>query len=247
MGLTPNDGKTGRTYTWGDEVFVSVTTVLGCLNKPALPGWAAREAANFVVNNFPVVSDLVGRRQKAAAVDLIKGSPWRARDKAADVGTTVHKAVEALIAGTEPDVTEEEIPFLVQFSKFIEAFKPEILVSEGTVFNRQYNYAGTMDLILRLDGKTWLVDVKSGKGIYPEYAMQVAAYARGDFIGMPDGTEEVMPIIDKGAILHLQRDSYHFVPVAIGKEVFESFLYCREMFRWQDDISHRVLLPEVRR
>ncbi len=56
-----------------------------------------------------------------------------------------------------------------------------------------------------------------------------------------------MPIIDKGAILHLQRDGYHFVPCAIGKEVFDSFLFCRELFRWQEGIAERALLPEMRR
>ncbi len=246
-GLTPNDSGSGRTYTWDNEVFVSVTTVLSCLNKPALPRWAAKSAAEFVVKEFPVVADLVGRNQKAAAIDLIKSAPWRQRDKAADVGTTVHKAVEALVAGHEPLVSEEEVPFLVQFAKFVEAFKPEILVSEGTIFNRQYNYAGTLDLICRIDGLNWLIDTKSGKGVYPEYAMQVAAYARGEFIGHQDGMEEPLPIIDKGAVLHLRPDGYHFIPVAIGKEVFDSFLYCREMFRFQDDIAHRCLMPEVRR
>lgn len=246
-GLTPNDSGNGRTYTWNDEVFVSVTTVLNCLNKPALPRWAAGSVAQFVASEFPVVADLIGRGQKSAAIDLMKGSPWRQRDKAADVGTAVHKVVEAVANGALPVVTEEEEAHLEHFVRFMEAFKPEILVSEGTIFNRKYNYAGTLDLILKFDGLTWLVDVKSGKGVYPEYAMQVAAYSRGEFIGMPDGTEELMPIIDKGAVLHLRPNGYHFVPVNIGKEVYESFLYCRELFRFTDDIAHRCLLPEIRR
>ena len=246
-GLTPNDAPTGRTYSWGDEVFVSVTTVLGVLNKPGLTGWAARSVAEYVVKEYPIVSDLIGRGQTRAAIDLMKGSPWRDRDKAADTGTNVHKAVEMLLLGEETGLTQDEFPFLNEFNKFLTAFQPEVVVSEGTIFNREYNYAGTLDLILKFDGLTWLVDVKSGKGVYPEYAMQVAAYSRGEFIGLPDGTEEVMPIIDKGAVLQLRPGGYHFVPVNIGKEVFESFLYCREMFRWQDTIADKALLPEIRK
>jgi hypothetical protein len=156
--------------------------------------------------------------------------------------------VEAIQQDAETfDCDEEVLPFIVQFAAWTERFKPEFLVSEGTIFNRKYNYAGTLDLICRIDGINWLIDVKSGKGVYPEFAMQIAAYARGDFIGHQDGTEEVMPIIDKGAVLHLQRDGYHFIPVSIGKDVFESFLYCRELFRWQEHIAETVIHPEIRR
>lgn len=252
MGLTPKDSRSGRVYEWDGQQYFSVTTILNVLNKPALPSWAAKSVAEYVVQNFSIVSDLVGQGQRAAAIDLMKGSPWRQRDQAADLGTAVHQAVEQLqsqkyvdpaLSALDPDV----IPFIDSFQAWYEHFKPEIIVSEGTVFNRKYDYAGTLDLIARIDGLTWLIDVKSGKGVYPEYAMQIAAYARGEFIGHHDGQEEVMPIIDKGAVLHLTKSGYHFLPVSITKEVFDSFLYARELFRWQDEIQHRAILPEVRR
>lgn len=247
MGLTPNDTKSGRTYTWDNEVYASVTTILGVLNKPALPGWAARSVAEYVTKNFDTISALVNTGQKKAAIDLMKGAPWRQRDTAADLGTAVHKAVESVQSGIIHPTLEDERPFIESFADWMLRFKPEIVVSEGTIFNRAYNYAGTLDLIAKIDGLNWLIDVKSGKGIYPEAAMQVCAYAHGEFIGHEDGTEEMLPIIDKGAILHLRRDGFSFVPASINKEVFDSFLYCRELFRWQEDIAHRVLMPEVRR
>lgn len=246
-GLTPNQGRSGRTYDWNGETYYSVTTILNVLNKPALPGWAAKSAAEFVVNNYAVVSNLIGEGQKAAAVDLIKGAPWRQRDKAADLGTSVHHAVEAIQGRDHEGWSEDVAPFMVSFLAWHDHFKPEILVSEGTIFNRAYDYAGTLDIIARIDGLNWLIDAKSGKGVYPEHALQIAAYAQGEFIGHQDGTEEVMPIIDKGAVLHLRPDGYHFVPVNIGKEVFDSFLFARELFRWTDDISQRAILPEVRK
>ena len=247
MGLTPNDSRSGRTYSWGDETFVSVTTVLGCLNKPALTGWAARETAQYAVDNIGMVNDLIGKGQNKAAVDLLKGAPWRKRDTAADIGTLVHSVIEHSISGTVMDIPTDALLQLEYFMEWQDHFKPKILVSEGTIFNRTYNYAGTLDIVATIDNLNWLIDVKSGSGVYPEYAMQCAAYARGEFLGMPNGIEEPMPIIDKAAILHIRPNGYHFVPVSISKEVFESFLYCREMFRWQDDIAHRAILPEVRR
>jgi hypothetical protein len=247
MGLTPTDTDQGRTYTWGDDVYASVTTILGVLNKPALPRWAANAAAKFAVDNQNTIAQLIEQGQWRAAVDLIKGAPWRQRDKAAEVGTLVHHMIDNLHTGIEVEIPAEALQQVTHFVNWVEHFKPKILVSEGTIFNRVYDYAGTLDIVAHIDGLNWLIDIKSGKGVYPEYAMQVAAYSRGEFIGHEDGSEQVMPIIDKGAVLHIRPEGYHFVPVNIGKEVFDSFLYCRELFRWQDEISHRALLPEVRR
>lgn len=248
--VEPREGRSGRIYEWDGEQYYSVTTVLNVLNKPALTKWAANSVANYVANNFPIVAELVGKGQSAAAIDLMKGSPWRQREKAADLGSLVHLTIEHLVTGEDVagiEVDETVIPYLESFVSWVDHFKPEFLISEGTIFNREYNYAGTLDIIAKIDGLTWLIDVKSGKGVYPEAAMQVAAYSRGEFIGHHDGTEEMLPVIDKGAVLHVQKDRCHFLPVSIGKEVFDSFLYARELFRWQDDIQHRVILPEVRR
>jgi len=249
MGLQPAQGRSGRTYQWDNRNYFSVTTILGCLNKPALPGWAARSVAEYVIKNFATVAELADRDPKAA-VDLMKGAPWRQREAAADLGTAVHHAVEQLQAGLPGDYPGVEdpsvIPYIASFEDWYDHYKPQVLVSEGTVFNREYDYAGTLDLIARIDGHNWLIDVKSGKGVYPEYALQVAAYARGEFIGHADGSEEPLPIIDRGAILHLKRDGYAFIPVNIGKEVFDSFLYCREMFRWVEEYQHTALKPEMR-
>jgi hypothetical protein len=248
MGLTPNDSKTGRTYSWGDETFVSVTTVLGALSKPALPNWAAKSAAEFVVNNYAVVSDLISQGQKSAAVDLIKGAPWRQRDKAADLGSSVHAVVEAYCEGKPTDLFEgdERAPFLQQFLKWLVLFEPEIEESEVTVFNRATGpYAGTLDLICKIDGLRWLIDLKTGKGVYPEHALQIAAYSRGEFIGRQDGTEGIMPIVDRGAVLHVRPSHFEFRPVDIGEETFASFRYVLEAFRWQNDLAPSAIHPAV--
>lgn len=247
MGLTPNDSASGRSYSWDEETYVSVTTVLNVLHKPAIAPWASKMAAMYVVEEYPIIADLITRGQGKAAIDLIKGAPWRKRDKAADLGTTIHHCIEAINEGKEYTPPDEVTAQLGYFANWVDAFKPDIHMSEGTIFNKQYNYAGTLDIVARIDGLNWLIDVKSGSGVYPEHAMQIAAYARGEFIGYQDGSSDVMPIIDKGAVLHIRPTGYAFVPVSIAKEVFDSFLYCREMFRWVEDIAPHVILPEVRK
>ena len=46
------------------------------------------------------------------------------------------------------------------------------------VFSAKYRYAGAMDAIAYRDGSLVALDWKTSNGIYPEYALQVAAYAK---------------------------------------------------------------------
>ena len=246
-GLEPGSNRVGRTYTWSDETFYSVTTILQALAKPALPRWAAKSVATYATQNLPLIITLCTEGRDDEAMDLLKNSPWRQRDKAADLGTIVHRAVEDYCLDLQTPPTEApESPFIEAFRQFLAKFQPLILESEVTVFNRRFNYAGTLDLILEMRGERWLVDVKSGSGVYPEYALQVCAYAHGEFIGRRDGTEGQMPSIQRGAVLHLRPNGYHFIPVRIDDDVYKSFLHLREVFRWTESIQDTAIMPEVR-
>jgi hypothetical protein len=246
-GLEPRDSREGRTYTWGDESFWSVTTILKALNKPALPSWSAKMVAEYVAENFEFITDMMSNGRKDEAIGAMKGAPWRTKTKAADLGTLVHQAVEAYCMGVEQLPGTETEKHVGHFTRWLEAFKPKILETEVTVFNRRFNYAGTLDLLIELEPNIWVVDVKSGSGVYPEFAMQVAAYAHGEFIGRQDGTEDKMPDVTRGAVLHLRPNGYKFVPVDISDPVYRSFLHCRELFRFVEDIAPHVIMGEVRK
>ena len=50
--------------------------------------------------------------------------------------------------------------------------------SEQRIYNRYDRYAGTVDCIAHLNDVRTVIDWKTSKGIYPEYHLQVAAYAQ---------------------------------------------------------------------
>ncbi len=196
----------------------------------------------------------------------LKGAPDRHRDAAATRGKLVHASAEDLVLVHAREATRlvladglamPEWPETIRpwmesaFVPFLRDFRPEFVAAEATVFNRAQAYAGTLDTILRLhlpDGRipTTVVDYKSGNAIYSEVAMQLAAYARADFIGLPDGhTEVAMPIINAGLVLHLTPKGYHPRWVRIDDEVFTAFLYAREVYRWAQVTSKTVLLDEL--
>ena len=103
--------------------------------------------------------------------------------KAAEEGTAVHNAVEALIKG-------EEITWMDDFGnakynlrvwqmilKAAEFFK-EVIAAEEFTFSDQHEYAGTADLIVKMDGEIWLLDVKTSNNLHRSYDLQLAAYAK---------------------------------------------------------------------
>lgn len=159
------------------------------------------------------------------------------------------------------------------FRTFIEDFNPAYVATEATVFNPPEAYAGTLDAIVRLDSARlihafvrssaavpeWLVrfldgngyvtlvlDIKSGNHVHPWVGMQLAAYARGLFIGLPDGvTEAPLPAVDGALVLHLRPDGYHLRPVRIDEPVFQAFRIARENARWFKEIAGTVLGPDL--
>lgn len=172
------------------------------------------------------------------AINLIADAHKRTTEMSSAIGTHVHECIEA-------SIHEEEIPnptpeHMRHYEAWKLAFKPRFLLSEATVYNRQVGYAGTLDIVADINGITTLVDVKTGKNIYPDVALQLAAYANGEFIGVLD-EERVMPKIEAAAVLHLRMTGYRFVPVTITDEVFTTFRHVNEVFRWIAYGSHSVL------
>jgi hypothetical protein len=241
-----------RLYQWGPtgERFWSVTTILNAVPKPALVNWAAKMAAEFAVENVDQITALVRKGEPEAAVALVKGAPWRSRDRAAAVGTHVHELVSAMILGTPWDDWPEELsPYLENFLSFVSDYDVTFEASECQIYSRAEKYAGSFDFIATIPriaeagyaGPKVIGDVKTGKGVYAEAALQMAAYAAADFIGLPNDTEVPMPQVDAGVVLHLRPDGYALIPVRVDREVFQSFLYTREMFRWLEELSGDVL------
>jgi hypothetical protein len=221
----------GRVYVWKGREYPSVTSILGAtVPKPALVGWAARTVAEWAVDHSSEWGDISDRQAK---VDLLKGSPYRDRDKAADVGTAVHAHAEAIANGYPSTVSDDVAPFVEGFERFLSDWHPEYIETEATVFSDEYGYAGTLDAIARIPGLgVVLLDTKTSKsGVYPETALQLAAYEAADFIGRNDGeTSDSMPEIEATAVLHLRPEGYRLVPLRIDHLTHAQWRRCVATF-----------------
>lgn len=224
-------GPCGHTYTWRGEVFDSVTTIIsGGVPKPALINWAARSVAEFAVGNLATLAATAAEQGPDAAVELARAAPSSQRDAAGAVGTAVHAWAEAHALGAEPaPPTAAQRPYLDALNEFWRDWRPVYVGAEMTVYNRQWGYAGTLDAVLDMAGARWLLDAKTGKGVYGEVALQLAAYRSAEFVGLPDGTEAPMPQVDRCAVLHLRPEGYRLVPVTAGPDELASFLYAQQV------------------
>lgn len=239
----------GRTYQLPStgELFVSVTTAIGSLNKPALVAWAARSVAEGAVANISELQRRLEEEGPDATIRWLKGLPYSMRDTAADLGSAVHGAVEQLILGKPmkawPKLAQGHQR---QFTRFLDAYRPTFELAEETVWNRTAGYAGTLDFIASIGGRRLLIDVKtSPKGPWPEVALQLAAYQRAEFIALPDGKERPLPVCDGAAVLKLNADGYLLVDVDTSDRVYQSFLDALACYRWQNDLAPHVIREMV--
>lgn len=246
---TATTKKGQRFYTWRGDQYWSVTTIIGGgVPKPALLPWGIKMVAEGAVRIADSLPALV-REDADAAVRMLKGMPYANRDRAADLGTSVHEAVEAYVLDKPmPKWKPPVAARMLAFEKYLADCSPVYEATEASVFNRTQRYAGTLDAIVHLDGHRRIIDVKTGKGVYPEAALQLAAYRYAEFIGGADGDEVPMPTVDGALVLHLPDEGgrYELFDVRADEAVFSAFLYCREVFRWQEETSKGVIQPYAR-
>lgn len=210
-----------------------VTTILnGGLPKPALTSWGIRTVAEYAVNRWDDLAQLpVADRLKE-----LKGSPYAERDAAASRGTEIHALAERLINGEEVEVPDEIAGHVESLVKWLDLFRPEPVLTEFTCVNYTVGYAGTGDMVVRLNGETWLIDTKTSKGVYGDTALQTAAYARAEFYLDGDGQEQPMPHIDRTGVLHVRSDGADLYPLRYDDDVFLAFRYVARNARVVEDV-----------
>lgn len=240
-------------YRWnGGDILPSVTTIGKVLDKSGpLVGWAKRITAEAAVSHAAEIEGWVKMAGAAGAADLLTKAADYKRDTAADLGSAIHNIADRIVTGQQYSVSPEQEPFVTAYAAFLTEWAPRFRLVEAMVFHLRHAYAGTLDLVCDLDGETWLLDIKTGKGVYADYALQLAAYGFAEFVGYTgDPTEYAIPRIDRFGILHIRPElypaGYRIFPVAVDRETFDAFLACRQLFDWNATARGR-LGPEHKR
>lgn len=183
--------------------YPSVTTILGLLGKgDALNYWAAGCACDYIRDNLETIKNPSGPHAVDEVFKTAKSAFKTASKTAIDIGSHVHDAIEQYIksgkdlSGTLPDEVANSFLAFLEWEKTMNA---EWLNSEITLISQKHGYAGTADAVVKLNGRIYLIDFKTSKAIYDEYAIQVAAYA--------EALEEMYPgkTVDGVGILRIDK------------------------------------------
>lgn len=265
----------------------SVTTILDVLDKPGLRYWFRNAAID-------VLLDVYDGRNPAGAYQLrdgaervettsrkkvrsYVGSRMYRRDgerTATQLGIDVHDGLERwAIAGKRPGVDATVARYLdVVERDFFRAFRPTYEAAEMTVLHETWGYAGTLDAIVVIDGKRFVVDYKTSdvdvddfgknKGPYPEAALQIAAYrfaelscwnakrvTSGQRYYVIDDVARAsavpMPEIDGGLIVQVSPERARVHPVACGPDVHTYFGHVLELASWSFGASRSAVKPPL--
>lgn len=201
-----------RFYIVGDEFYPRVTTILEALDKPALRFW-------------------YGLHGTDKATEL--------SEEAKDRGSRIHDAIERLLRGRSINLEKEfpdpkEKKMLLGFRNWFEEYKPTDIIPEHTIFSHKHKIAGTLDILCKIGGEEIVIDVKTSKAIYPEYALQLAAYRN-----MVCETSSLKPT--KTFVLRLtERGKKHYEWKDVTEDaVFKTFLAVKRVWEYlnKDDLQ----------
>lgn len=148
---TAEDFKTNNGYTINDAWYPRVTRIVSIKSKPGL--------ANFY--------NEVG----AASAKAISA-------RSAEEGTLVHEVAEAMLLGETPVIPLSIEPAMSAFQSFLASKEIETAPEqvERRILHPEHRYAGTIDVVARINGKLGVLDIKTSQAIYRDYNLQTAAY-----------------------------------------------------------------------
>lgn len=139
---------------------------------------------------YPSVSTILNCYPKGKFFeDWIKANGFNSEiiaAQAADEGRQVHDACERFVKGETINWIDkngniqyslEVWKMILKFTEFWKRYKPELIALEYHLFSDKYEFAGTADLIVKINNEMWLIDLKTSNSLHTTYDLQLSAYA----------------------------------------------------------------------
>jgi hypothetical protein len=250
-----------------DLTLWSVTTIIRQIGgAEGLINWAVGKTADAALEDQAIWQAMVDKGQHKEARAYLAGARWRPRPGCsltdAEAGSLFHRLAERWIFdGRRPPCDNREVNALLDsFGKWLDSAQPTFDALEMTVYNPLEGYAGTLDAIISVDGKRFVLDYKTsldpdeGKRKKPWHSVapQLAAYRHAQFVAVWKARCEErysrryyllsederanalpMPEIEGGYCLHVtpwHEDLYY---VRTGDDIYrDGFLSAVDAARW---------------
>lgn len=195
-----------RVHGHADRMFQpSVTGILGSKAKPALTGWAAKKSLAYVEKKLGEYEST--QNAPPFTVNTKEIHSWLAEaadgwneDPATSIGSLAHRLLHTELSYrtglipnpprlpivVDPVLAPEYTEAMVEAAnnsvqagiQFFNEHKIRPVFMERVLWSPSEGYVGTTDGIGYIDGELAVWDLKTSKKLYPEYRMQLAAYAK---------------------------------------------------------------------
>jgi hypothetical protein len=233
-------------YFNGAGPWPGVTTVTDVLDKPALTRWHRTQVAEAALAHADrLVTDRDAGNAEAAIAFLLAarnvGTNGRER------GTRIHTALESVLRREPVEVDARDVPAIEGARAWLNQAKVRPLEVEAFLIHETLGYGGTCDLIAEMPDplsgtlETWLLDWKSSKSVawpdgkvYDEMRLQLAAYARSEFIARPADPERYpIPPITRFGIVHVTDAGTRLYPTDVTDADWIAFRACLLLHGWR--------------
>ena len=185
-------------YELNEVQYPGVTTILNILEKPALVPWASGCAVDYIHDNLKAIQNPSGPHTVDHILREARQAHRLVGDKAKDIGTITHDAVEQYVKHGKDavgEMSDEVENSMIAFWDWESKNHVTWEESELTVFNTVIGYSGTFDAIAVVNGVRYLVDFKTSKAIYDEYKYQLAAYRAAYNLMHPDKAVDYVAVL----------------------------------------------------
>ena len=169
--------------------------------------------------------------------------------RAGDFGTIFHKMVEDYLLGGTVSYYDyinlgdslatalwERFSTWINFWEELNREHEVVYKEEGVeyiIFNDEHEYAGTVDLVCKIDGEPQIFDWKTGNNIYPTSKQQLVAYMNP--LGIKKGNLVLIPQD------YINKKGYRITPVEYTDEKFDLFVATKKVFDSENTDAPKVL------
>ena len=256
--IAKKDGTGTRPVTLADarKVFAypSVTNILGVLSKPGLDAWKIEQgimAALTLPRGADEPLDTFAHRVVSDMGEQV--------EKAADFGTAIHHACEVYALTKQVPQDIRLLNFLESWFQWFDTNVERVGSVEQVYVNRDYGYAGRVDMVALLRGVGWaVVDFKtqkvkrSAKGqpkaaFYETWPLQLAAYREAVLQGEAKDVKGLVSVVIDSAEpgpVHV-KSWMDQMGGPIRNNLFGSFLAALELWKYVKGYDPRNVVPTL--
>lgn len=240
--------KRGRFYEVEGKLYPSVTTILSAINKPALVNWAAKVEREMVadlatkmyleMHGQPKMGEEAWKMYLLSRLGETKASQ-KELAKASEIGTQAHSLIEwtlnqrmGISVKEKPEVKDAAQWAFMAWEDWAKSVNLEPIASEQVIWSHSHEYAGTLDLLAKVNGRLSVIDWKTGKAVYSEAHLQNAAYRQAiQEMGHGEALDGYIVRLPKV----MDDPKFEAVPANDQKKCFDVFLHTQRLWLWIEE------------